>query len=72
MQQKKEAYLIKGAATDGATPAARHRIATAVEIRIINNVEVVKTTRDRQDSWEEKIDLRLPAPIKRMGKIMLT
>ena len=43
MQQKKEAYLIKGAATDGATPAAaRHRIATAVEIRIISIVQVVE------------------------------
>ena len=42
MQQKKEADLIMGAATDGATPAARHRIATAVKIRIINIVEVVE------------------------------
>ena len=42
MQQKKEAYLIRGAATDGATPPVRHRIATAEEIRIINIVEVVE------------------------------
>jgi len=42
MQQKKEAYFIIGAATDGATPAARHTIATTAEIRIINIVEVVE------------------------------
>ena len=40
--QQKEAYLIKGAATDGATPPVRHRIATAVEIRIMDIVGVVK------------------------------
>ena len=43
MQQKKETYLVTGAATDGATPTARHRIATTVEIRIINILEVVET-----------------------------
>ena len=42
MQQKKEAYFIIGAATDGATPPARHRIATAVEMRIIDIAEVVE------------------------------
>ena len=42
MQQKKEAYLTKGAATDGATTAAKHRIATTVEIRIVDIVEVVE------------------------------
>ena len=42
MQLKKEAYFLIGAATDGATPPARHRIATTVEMRIINTVEDVE------------------------------
>ena len=42
MQQKKEVYLITGAATDGAPPAARHRIITAMEKCIIDIVEIIK------------------------------
>ena len=40
MQQDREAYLKtgSGSATDSATSAARHKMATAVEARIISDV----------------------------------
>jgi hypothetical protein len=41
----REAYFIagSGSATDGAAPAARHKMATAIEARIISNLgNVVK------------------------------
>ena len=45
MQQDREAYMEagSGSATDSATSAARHKMATTVEARIISNVvEVVE------------------------------
>jgi hypothetical protein len=44
MQQKREAHLKRGgaigtgSATDGAMPAARLKMATAVEARIVSNI----------------------------------
>ena len=49
MQQDREAYMEagSGSATDNATSAARHKMATTVEARIISNVVKVVEIRTR-------------------------
>jgi len=70
MQQKEKAYS-EGAATHGATPAARHRIATAVEIRIINIVEVVETREIGKTVGKKRLICGYQHREKRMGEQML-